>query len=188
MAAMGRRLSNVLTLLSFLLLLAVVVFWVRSYLPDHFFFRWVDGRLMVVTAPAGLDAQLLIRGYFGEEAADGDPRQFLQQTRGGQPPYAPLLPGAATPPPPAFKIHNVLGIEAASVYFFGNEPPRYRVVTIPAPYLALPLAVLPAAWLVRRLRQRRRAGAGRCANCGYDLRGSPGRCPECGSNAAAAAA
>jgi len=81
-----------------------------------------------------------------------------------------------------------MGVEAASVYFIGNEPPRYRVVTIPAAYLALPLSILPAMWFVNRLRRRSRAGAGRCANCGYDLRGSPGRCPECGSNAAPAAA
>jgi uncharacterized OB-fold protein len=55
------------------------------------------------------------------------------------------------------------------------------VVTIPAVYLALPLSILPATWFVKRLRQRRLAGAGRCAKCGYDLRASPGRCPECGA-------
>jgi hypothetical protein len=39
----------------------------------------------------------------------------------------------------------------------------------------------PAIWLGTRLRQRRRQIAGRCRQCGYDLRASVGRCPECGA-------
>ena len=44
--------------------------------------------------------------------------------------------------------------------------------------LALPW---PIAWVLHRLRLRRRKQLGMCPDCGYDLRASTGNCPECGS-------
>jgi hypothetical protein len=184
---MGRRLSNVLTLLSAVALLVVVALWVRSYLPDHFWCRWVDGRLMMVTARDGEGAKYLRATYFDDVPdRSAGPRAFLRHLRAGAPPEVSFT--FATPPPPPFVLHRVLGIEAGAVHYFGNEAPRYRVVTIPAAYLAAPLSVLPALWLLRLVRRRRRGKAGRCAGCGYDLRASQGRCPECGSNVVAVAA
>ena len=58
-----------------------------------------------------------------------------------------------------------------------------REVIVPYWALAVATGVLPTAWLVRRRRQRlrrRRAKAGLCVNCGYDLRASGTTCPECG--------
>ena len=50
-----------------------------------------------------------------------------------------------------------------------------------APLWVLLLLAVPAvAMLYRNRRTVRWAREGRCAGCGYDLRGSPLRCPECG--------
>jgi hypothetical protein len=55
-----------------------------------------------------------------------------------------------------------------------------RTAVIPFWLPALAASALPAVWVRRRLRQRRRTRRGLCSACGYDLRASPGRCPECG--------
>ena len=47
-------------------------------------------------------------------------------------------------------------------------------------FLVNPVLTLFFWWSCRRLLRRRRATAGLCQNCGYDLRESPIRCPECG--------
>jgi hypothetical protein len=57
-----------------------------------------------------------------------------------------------------------------------------RWVEVPLSVVAAILFIPPAVWLRRALRARR-AGAGRCPACGYDLRATPDRCPECGTAA-----
>jgi hypothetical protein len=43
--------------------------------------------------------------------------------------------------------------------------------------------MMPLAWRGwQRRRRNNRARAGRCPDCGYDLRATPARCPECGWN------
>jgi hypothetical protein len=49
-------------------------------------------------------------------------------------------------------------------------------VGLPHWSLVLLFAILPAWWLLRRLR----VPPGHCPRCNYDLRASPVRCPECG--------
>jgi hypothetical protein len=56
-------------------------------------------------------------------------------------------------------------------------------VAIPHWFAVLVSGVLPTVWLIAHLRRARRAAAGHCPTCGYDLRASPDRCPECGTPA-----
>jgi len=59
----------------------------------------------------------------------------------------------------------------------------FRYVVVPYWFVVLLTAILPVRWWLVRRRRRGRAFAGRCLDCGYDLRGTPGRCPECGAAA-----
>jgi hypothetical protein len=62
-----------------------------------------------------------------------------------------------------------------------RPPLRYAAISVPFYFLAGVTVASPSWWLVGRLRSRRRARAGLCRACGYDLRASPERCPECGT-------
>jgi len=61
-------------------------------------------------------------------------------------------------------------------YFSGVNISRWRFVLV--------TAMLPAAWMILRVRAWRvehaRLRIGCCPKCGYDLRATPDRCPECG--------
>lgn len=75
------------------------------------------------------------------------------------------------------------GVARAAIY-----PATVDAVDVSAPcwLLVLAFGFLPTTYAMRwaaRLRRRRRALAGRCARCGYDLRASADRCPECGTPA-----
>ncbi len=64
--------------------------------------------------------------------------------------------------------------------------PIYReLIRVQFWVLAALAGPIPLGWLVLRLSAQRREAAlmraGRCRNCGYDLRASKGSCPECGS-------
>ncbi len=55
--------------------------------------------------------------------------------------------------------------------------------SLPHYAIAMVAAFLPAMWVLRQFRSRRRRLGGLCSVCGYDLRASPERCPECGTKA-----
>ena len=101
----------------------------------------------------------------------------------------PVDPASAYHPPPA---------RSASTYAEATEFAGFAVRSLGYPFhstqVQVPLwapvaaaALLPLAWVFAMVRRRRCVGAGKCRNCGYDLRATPGRCPECGSEAVTAA-
>lgn len=88
----------------------------------------------------------------------------------------------------------VTALSFLGIQYIGREPESGRFadgkpftaigeygLKLPLLYLFVFFAVLPAAWLRRAWRQRRRFHVGMCAICGYDLRATNGRCPECGT-------
>ena len=59
-------------------------------------------------------------------------------------------------------------------------------VVLPWWLLTLAFAVMPVVRWRSWRKARTHQSAGRCPNCGYDLRATPDRCPECGRPADAA--
>jgi hypothetical protein len=89
------------------------------------------------------------------------------------------------PQPPRLANHRVVDLKLFRYGVRDRPNGREHVVLVPFWVVAPLLAVLPTWWLIRFRRHRilsRRADAGQCLQCGYDLRAQrPGdRCPECG--------
>ena len=169
---MKPRLLNLLTVLSLLLCIAAVALWVRSYWYVDVL-RWPGGIVRSVGSHNGI---LVLQSYKPDRDAPYLP--WRQTSRGRDPGYDWRNWGGSPWNRSGFGYAE--GSTAA-----GN---RIRQAVVPHWAVALAAGFLPAA-LARRLqghrRRRRRAKAGLCPRCGYDLRGSPDTCPECGTMAKA---
>ena len=190
---MKRRLLNLLTALSLLLCLATVALWARSYFRSD---------CLTYSQPT-LEPELFRASYLIGVSGRGNAWVAFDWTEHE---YHPTQPSPAEvdleeeteSPPTAGWEHETDRPEDVSEHFdhrawgFGFEveprsrwqsPPGYHrwAVAFPLWAAAAAFAALPAARLFRRVRRRRRAAAGVCSRCGYDLRATPGRCPECGT-------
>ena len=167
---MTRRLLNLLTALSLLLCVAVLTLWARSYWHGHRIgYAWTS-------AGAGSHRDVALACISGQFS--------LTRSRW-------IAPGASVEtgwylnerhPRPGYDMEGIFGgVQHRTV----TAPDRQlSEVRVPMWTAALVLAVLPAMTVRRLRRDRRRASAGLCPRCGYDLRATPGRCPECGEEAA----
>ena len=162
---MKRRLLNLLTAASVVLLATVGVAWWASYqhIPDH---RWTDATGLA----HGIE---LDRGRVIFYVAGG--RESIQSQKAKDPTWGKEY------------LHHWLLVQHGGAFtlFLDRrtgeqlfEYWKYWIVSLWAPALAA--AALPAFRLAGRARRALRHRNGLCPRCGYDLRATPGRCPECG--------
>ena len=195
---MGRRLLDILTALSLLLCVAAVALWVRSYrvadgVPvlmrgDGWRLDSWHGRLFVTRVRMGALERVYVRvapPTVGGARFDDSRRPALtaklravQSDADAEMIATPLLAFPPASPGNAFGFGRVGATLGAGKGAWTTTVPYWSVCAL----LALP----PMLRQYVRRRDRRRAEAGLCPACGYDLRGTPGRCPECGSGREAA--
>jgi hypothetical protein len=172
---------RVLTVVAAVFLAACAAAWVRSYLPDYWTLRAHRGSLVLLFY--GRDPALRIDPVnhpsleetglrmAGQPPRRWDTEQALANARRWAEPRA-----WTTTPPLSWRA---LGFELIA----NRAAPAAVYFVVAAPFWAMCLAAAAVtAWgLLRWLRQGRWRQAGRCRNCGYDLRASSGACPECGT-------
>ena len=179
---MKRRLLNLVTALSTALCLGACVLWVWSYFTAVLLHRQDAGVAREFLSDRGVVAYVW-RGRMPGNTADF-PWKLHTNTAGGWG-GAHLQAGAAG----RFGFGSVRAVYPVTP---GPNPQAYVLVEqawVPWWSVCALLALLPGGRLVwraaqsadRALARRRRARAGPCPKCGYDLRATPERCPECGN-------
>jgi len=167
-----------------LLCVVACVLWARSYRKsDVIAFEWIQtqsGKISLIQNKyTHLDVRVM-RGcvYFAPEVITvgetsrmaTDWAEFKFEYYGTEDPLVGLLPDNDS-------LWHRLGFERSELEY---APGRFSY-TFPLWPIAMVAAILPFYFLTRFLVRRRRARAGKCHSCGYDLRATPGRCPECGT-------
>ena len=176
---MPRHLLNVATALSLLLCVAVAALGVRSLLYHDSFFRysfdrptWQYGEDEVIIKPGVVRYRWFRNEVFDESFARNYETQPAQLAwRHSQWPVN---------PPPARWGWLLPHYENQVSVGSGDR----GVLSVPYLPVLLLSGILPGVWVrgfAHRRRAARRARAGRCPACGYDLRGTTHRCPECGT-------
>jgi hypothetical protein len=173
-----RRLLNLLTALALVASVLVCVLWARSGVVGDQWILNLGGRSVMLRSDRGRLAFAVLKDWRSTRVLD------WYRTWGGG--HHGVLPGLPTTQPP-----EVLGVcYRAGTFTYAHPRPglpitgSYHWLRVYHPHALALLAVLPAARVVRARRARRRAAAGNCPQCGYDLRATPGRCPECGTSPA----
>jgi hypothetical protein len=165
-----RRLVDVATALSLLLLAATLAAWLRSQWRHEF--RVVNGGGTIYHV-----------GYVSRGFYVG---QFLGVTTNYQESH-PFLSNWSSSPASVVQFdvtaRRALGFVVVRRDYTQPHPyVTFRELVVPFWAVACVFAMVPALRVVRHALQKPRPGF--CRDCGYDLRATPDRCPECGSEAA----
>jgi hypothetical protein len=183
-----RILSRAFTLCSFLLAIALVALWIRSYSGTDYISRYrLASANEFMTRNQG-ERISVTRGQVRYTLEDHTyyHRGHIDITK------------LSTAGPPVWSYgrlgENHVGWEAPdrtfwerrgfaqwnsgwSASFADSHDRNWGAPVWPAVLL---FALPPLLWTRRLIRRLRAHGQGRCAACGYDLRATPDRCPECG--------
>jgi hypothetical protein len=198
-ARIARVLTGATTALSFLVAVAAVVLWIRTYWvwdyfsyirPDSASDRQRPGLVVNIAFPKGR-IRLSVAHW------DRLPREvrvppshvgWYYRTAAPQP-----------PPQPSESVGSTRYVNGLGFLLEINRPPEtpppkqpgLSVVAVPNWRAAVPLwfvvlcaSIAPALWFAGRFRARRgrlRAQRNQCPACGYDLRAGHDKCPECGA-------
>ena len=165
MAPVKRHLLNLLTALSLLLCVAVCVLWVRSYWVPESVSYWGNAHVLGLYSSKGRAALTLATGTIGpaEREAGGYGLRYKVVN------------------PPSVITAGRWGFVIRRIPVSGGTWSGTLHMVVVHDWLPVAAAaLLPGAWLFRRVRMRNRR-PGLCTICGYDLRATPGRCPECGA-------
>lgn len=176
---MMRWVFNIFALLSFLLCVATVVLWVRSYSACDNYCGFDGPRDWFVVSQSGI---VTISEHFTRHEQRGTANAWY------------TIEAAEI----EFEDSAIIGISikaegmstrrfpsTAPSTLFSNDVESYWEVCISHLWLAYIFAGLPILWCFstyRRVRVKRRLKNNLCVACGYDLQGSEGTCPECGAN------
>jgi hypothetical protein len=188
-----RHLFRMLSALSLLVFVAVVVLWVRGYfVADELEYGYFDHQPYTRVERLGHGcvlhlghvsgryrlAKLMKRTVEWPEQRHFGPGPNGERWVLAHPPSG-WITGHPDDWSSSFKRGRVLTFEYGT-HYSPTAPTLRWFVTFPDFVPAVATAVLPALWLVRALRVRRRSRHGLCPTCGYDVRATPERCPECG--------
>ena len=150
-----------------------VICWGWSYVGAIYVDR---GRLLVID---GQQSEVLttIFNLIAEVRGQKDAEDYLAKPKAW---YALRKAAMTDPSGPTFTDYRT-GFGFGSAKASDPLAPPIRLYAIPLWTFAVSSGVPLAIVVAIRARQKRRRATGQCANCGYDLRGSPDRCPECGT-------
>jgi hypothetical protein len=187
-------LFSIAVILSLLICVTGVVFWVRGYfVTDRFFWQAYEDigdrsywrQDMIASGRGGVGMNRIVQSSNINEFYGPKARQNPGFIAFYAFPFHSTLPSEY----PSFKVgvgdEPFWGGFKRGMFSHpdpGHDRPGVYGWQVVVPYWALCslTATLPAIWSWRWYRRRRRGVAGCCQQCGYDLRATPDRCPECG--------